>query len=288
MTTTNTAASPEREELEALRCALEDLSIEYGHTKREALELATWLHRTFYSEVVDWKPFDNASSILSQIDNMVAGLRDRLAKAEARHPAPAAGEAVAWMYVENSTPSGRQVRRVRLSETRQAISPEDAAEYQITETPLYAAPPAPTEALGGGWEVGGSGPYSDENKGAISALLNRLGGYQAVFNALAVAAKPNAIGLGLSPMTFAYHLIKHHASDLAASPSPAPLAASGPEAGVNDKAREFLNNWFAPWGSWKTAWWEGEVGDDVEMSDANALKHLTALTTKTKEATDDR
>ncbi len=46
------------------------------------------------------------------------------------------------------------------------------------------------------------------------------------------------------------------------------------------KIRTFLLNWFAPWGSWKTAWWEMEVSDDAEMSDANALKHLRKLATK--------
>jgi hypothetical protein len=43
------------------------------------------------------------------------------------------------------------------------------------------------------------------------------------------------------------------------------------------EAREFIENWFAPWGSWKTAWWEMAVGDDVEMTDANALKALRKI-----------
>jgi hypothetical protein len=91
-------------EVEDLRTALEDLRIEYGHAQREALELATWLHKNFYSEVTDWKPFTAASSLMTQIDNMVAGLRNRLVKAEAsvrRAPAvsaerPGREEPVAW------------------------------------------------------------------------------------------------------------------------------------------------------------------------------------------------
>lgn len=43
------------------------------------------------------------------------------------------------------------------------------------------------------------------------------------------------------------------------------------------EAREFIENWFAPWGSWKTAWWEMAVSDDVEMTDANALKAVQKL-----------
>lgn len=72
------------------RTALEDLRIEYGHTKREALELANWLHRTFYSDVTDWKPLDAASSIMTQIDNMMAGVRNRLLQVEADNTALAA------------------------------------------------------------------------------------------------------------------------------------------------------------------------------------------------------
>ncbi|GEM_PF-3654627 len=42
-------------------------------------------------------------------------------------------------------------------------------------------------------------------------------------------------------------------------------------------AREFIENWFAPWGSWKTAWWEMAVSDDVEMTEANALVAIRKL-----------
>jgi hypothetical protein len=40
---------------------------------------------------------------------------------------------------------------------------------------------------------------------------------------------------------------------------------------------EFVTNYFAPWGSWKTAWWEGEVSDDAAFSDNNALKHVANI-----------
>jgi hypothetical protein len=58
---------------------------------------------------------------------------------------------------------------------------------------------------------------------------------------------------------------------------PKPSETPEPNDLSDGKVREFLLNWFAPWGSWKTAWWEGEVSDDVEMTDANALKHLRKL-----------
>lgn len=55
-----------------------------------------------------------------------------------------AAEPVAWMYTETRSPSGREVRRVRLSEHRQAVSDEDVNEFGLIETPLYAAPhPSP-------------------------------------------------------------------------------------------------------------------------------------------------
>lgn len=49
-------------------------------------------------------------------------------------------EPVAWLYTE-----GKDATR-HLSLKRQAISPEDASEFEITETPLYAqASPAPDD-----------------------------------------------------------------------------------------------------------------------------------------------
>lgn len=50
------------------------------------------------------------------------------------------GEPVAWLYTENRAPSGRKVQRVRISQERRAISPEDYAEFEITEQPLFAHP----------------------------------------------------------------------------------------------------------------------------------------------------
>jgi len=37
--------------------------------------------------------------------------------------------------------------------------------------------------------------------------------------------------------------------------------------------RQFVDNWFAPWGAWKTAWWEGEVSE-------NALKHVANIVSR--------
>ena len=45
-----------------------------AEAKREALYLAKTLHRLHYSHVTQWKPLDDVAGIISQIDNMVAGL----------------------------------------------------------------------------------------------------------------------------------------------------------------------------------------------------------------------
>lgn len=37
---------------------------------------------------------------------------------------------------------------------------------------------------------------------------------------------------------------------------------------------KFVEDFLAPWGSWKTAWWEGEVSDDAAFTPDNALKHI--------------
>lgn len=39
------------------------------------------------------------------------------------------------------------------------------------------------------------------------------------------------------------------------------------------EATEFIANWFAPWGSWKTAWWE-DVAEDRSYDPDRALKIL--------------
>lgn len=46
---------------------------------------------------------------------------------------------------------------------------------------------------------------------------------------------------------------------------------------TEDPVRQFITDWFSPWGSWKTAWWEGVVGDHLEMSSENALKALRKI-----------
>jgi len=55
------------------------------------------------------------------------------------------GEPVAWLYTENKWKDGP---RHRLSIKRQGVSDEDANEFEITETPLYAAPPPSVEVFG--------------------------------------------------------------------------------------------------------------------------------------------
>lgn len=37
---------------------------------------------------------------------------------------------------------------------------------------------------------------------------------------------------------------------------------------------KLASDYFEPWGSWKTAWWEGEVGEDKEFSGDNLLREI--------------
>jgi hypothetical protein len=47
--------------------------------------------------------------------------------------------------------------------------------------------------------------------------------------------------------------------------------------GALRKQAEFVDNYFSPWGAWKTEWWEGEVSGHAAFSDGNALKHLANM-----------
>ena len=47
------------------------------------------------------------------------------------------------------------------------------------------------------------------------------------------------------------------------------------------QALDFIDKFFEPWGSWKTAWWEGEVSDDAAFSADNALKHVANILRRT-------
>lgn len=66
----------------------------------EALSLAKSLHATHYSDVHQWEPLDYPAGVISQIDNMVAGIIER-AKAERD-----ALQAKLALAVEALTPSG--------------------------------------------------------------------------------------------------------------------------------------------------------------------------------------
>ena len=59
-------------------------------------------------------------------------------------------------------------------------------------------------------------------------------------------------------------------------------ASPAEPSGWPEKVREFIDNWFAPWGSWKTEWWE-DVSRDREMTHANALLVLRGLLPPTSE-----
>ena len=103
----------------------------------------------------DWDAFeDDISDVINDsIDmdwNSLHGARAVLdwLNGKAPYAAPlheGEGEPVAWLYTENKWKDGP---RHRLSIKRQGVSDEDANEFEITETPLYAAPPPSVEVFG--------------------------------------------------------------------------------------------------------------------------------------------
>jgi hypothetical protein len=73
-------------------------------------------------------------------------------------------------------------------------------------------------------------------------------------------------------------------------PVPAPRGSSRKEAEIArlkaliekteataEQIATFTRTYFEPWGSWKTAWWEGEVSDAAAFSAGNALKHVANI-----------
>lgn len=53
-------------------------------TKAYATTLAVSLHAQHFSEVTQWEPLPDTLGLLTQIDNMVVGLRERIAELEAQ------------------------------------------------------------------------------------------------------------------------------------------------------------------------------------------------------------
>jgi hypothetical protein len=68
--------------LSSIPAQQEEVTPEAGAAMREALNLARALHRRWYSHVPQWEPLDTVAGIISQIDNMTAGLGERLDAAE--------------------------------------------------------------------------------------------------------------------------------------------------------------------------------------------------------------
>ena len=62
------------------------LEAELAKVKGYATTLATSMHRQHYAETApNWQPLDDVLGLLTQIDNMYAGLRNDLAVAEAEN-----------------------------------------------------------------------------------------------------------------------------------------------------------------------------------------------------------
>lgn len=81
------AASGQR--IEELKAKLAEVKAERDAAMREALALATTLHRNHYSDVPQWEPLKYPAGVISQIDNMVAGIVARAL------PTPTAAELMA-------------------------------------------------------------------------------------------------------------------------------------------------------------------------------------------------
>ncbi|NML11615.1 hypothetical protein HHL08_15905 [Sphingobium sp. AR-3-1] len=73
-------------------------------------------------------------------------------------------------------------------------------------------------------------------------------------------------------------LLAQHRRQSIASLSPA--AHADVREALSEQVRKFVDNYFAPWGSWKTAWWEGEVSDNAAYSAENALKHVANIVSR--------
>ena len=78
-------------EIAALQSDLAAVKAEQDAVFKEAHFLATAIHRKHYHEVTQWKPLDYTAGLISQIDNMAAGLsldlaaaREEIARARAK------------------------------------------------------------------------------------------------------------------------------------------------------------------------------------------------------------
>ena len=65
---------------------MEQLKALLNSARREANGLAETIHRRFYSANPEFELCDSVAGVITQIDNMVAGLFDRIAELEAQFP----------------------------------------------------------------------------------------------------------------------------------------------------------------------------------------------------------
>jgi hypothetical protein len=100
----------------------EVLEKERDAATREATQLAVWLHRNFYADVTQWRPLGDPAGVISQIDNMVAGIAEKLRTAEADASAlrakldreadalgPMLGEYDAWSFSADTISQARDI-----------------------------------------------------------------------------------------------------------------------------------------------------------------------------------
>jgi len=70
--------------MRALSARIAELEAERDEAMRQGLYLAKYLHQKHYIEVTNWEPLDDPAGVISQIDNMIAGMSARIAELESR------------------------------------------------------------------------------------------------------------------------------------------------------------------------------------------------------------
>jgi prefoldin subunit 5 len=70
--------------VERLRDRIEELESEQSKAMGHTLALATTLHRNFYkTQAPNWEPLEDVVGVITQIDNMIIGVADRIEELEA-------------------------------------------------------------------------------------------------------------------------------------------------------------------------------------------------------------
>jgi uncharacterized coiled-coil protein SlyX len=110
---------------------IEELESEQSKAMGHALALATTLHRNFYkTQAPNWEPLEDVVGVITQIDNMIIGVADRIEELEAK-----LAKAVEAGHALND--ALREKERGKYLTTAQVLAAEKARATlaAITETP---------------------------------------------------------------------------------------------------------------------------------------------------------